>query len=228
MKPYPIALILAALLPSLAAAQVKINPAALAQLAGIAPARPAAVAAAKPVSPPPRRVVRAVKPAPLKPISAKPTPAAPAPAKPISAKPLPAKPTPAAPTPAKPMPAKPMPAKPAVAVPPAPALGTQAPAPVATPQALVVAFAPGSATLPAGTTAALKPFCETRGVIGIDARAPADPSDPSLAMRLSLARALALRDALTSCGVASQNILPRALGSVPGKNDDEAVLGVQK
>ena len=220
MKPYPIALILAALLPSLAAAQVKVNPAALAQLAGIAPARPAAVAAAKPVSPPPRRVVHAVKPAPLKPLA---PPAAPAPAKPISAKPLPAKPTPAEPTPAKPMPAKP-----AVAVPPAPALGTQAPAPVATPQALVVAFAPGSATLPAGTTAALKPFCETRGVIGIDARAPADPSDPSLAMRLSLARALALRDALTSCGVASQNILPRALGSVPGKNDDEAVLGVQK
>ena len=205
MKPYPIALILAALLPSLAAAQVKVNPAALAQLAGIAPARPAAVVAAKPVSPPPRRVVHAVKPAPLKPLA-----------------------PPAAPTPAAPMPAKPMPAKPAVAVPPAPALGTQAPAPVATPQALVVAFAPGSATLPAGTTAALKPFCETRGVIGIDARAPADPSDPSLAMRLSLARALALRDALTSCGVASQNILPRALGSVPGKNDDEAVLGVQK
>ena len=215
MKPYPIALILAALLPSLAAAQVKVNPAALAQLAGIAPARPAAVVAAKPVSPPPRRVIHAVKPAPLKPLA---PPAAPAPAKPISAKPTPAKPTPAAPTPAKP----------AVAVPPAPALGTQAPAPVATPQALVVAFAPGSATLPAGTTAALKPFCETRGVIGIDARAPADPSDPSLAMRLSLARALALRDALTSCGVASQNILPRALGSVPGKNDDEAVLGVQK
>ncbi len=215
MKPYPIALILAALLPSLAAAQVKVNPAALAQLAGIAPARPAAVAAAKPVSPPSRRVIHAVKPAPLKPLA---PPAAPAPAKPISAKPTPAKPTPAAPTPAKP----------AVAVPPAPALGTQAPAPVATPQALVVAFAPGSATLPAGTTAALKPFCETRGVIGIDARAPADPSDPSLAMRLSLARALALRDALTSCGVASQNILPRALGSVPGKNDDEAVLGVQK
>ena len=215
MKPYPIALILAALLPSLAAAQVKVNPAALAQLAGIAPARPAAVAAAKPVSPPPRRVIHAVKPAPLKPLA---PPAAPAPAKPISAKPISA----------KPLPANPMPAKPAVAVPPAPALGTQAPAPVATPQALVVAFAPGSATLPAGTTAALKPFCETRGVIGIDARAPADPSDPSLAMRLSLARALALRDALTSCGVASQNILPRALGSVPGKNDDEAVLGVQK
>ena len=215
MKPYQISLILAALLPSLAAAQVKVDPAALAQLAGIAPARPAAVAAAKPVSPPPRRVIHAVKPAPLKPLA---PPAAPAPAKPISAKPTPAEPTPA----------KPMPAKPAVAVPPAPALGTQAPAPVATPQALVVAFAPGSATLPAGTTAALKPFCETRGVIGIDARAPADPSDPSLAMRLSLARALALRDALTSCGVASQNILPRALGSVPGKNDDEAVLGVQK
>lgn len=212
MRPYPIALILAALLPSLAAAQVKINPAALAQLAGIPPARPAAAPAppAKPAWHPSRRVIRVVKPAPLKPL---PAPAAPAVAKPV---------------PAKAAPAKAAPARPAVAVPPAPALGAPAPAPVATPQALVVAFAPGSATLPAGTTAALKPFCETRGVIGIDARAPADPSDPSLAMRLSLARALALRDALTSCGVASQNILPRALGSVPGKNDDEAVLGVQK
>ncbi|MDD2795155.1 hypothetical protein [Acidocella sp.] len=186
MRPYPIALILAALLPSLAAAQVKVNPAALAQLAGIPPARPAAAPAppAKPAWHPARRVIRVVKPAPLKPL---PPSAAPAMAKPVPA-----------------------------------------PAPVATPQALVVAFAPGSATLPAGTTAALKPFCEARGVISIDARAPADPSDPSLAMRLSLARALALRDALTSCGVASQNILPRALGSMPGKNDDEAVLGVQK
>jgi hypothetical protein len=115
-----------------------------------------------------------------------------------------------------------------VAVPPAPVLGAHTPQPVVTPQALVVDFAPGSASLPAGTGAALKPFCEAHGVIGIDARAPADPSDPSIAMRLSLARALALRDALSSCGVASQNILPRALGSVPGKNEDEAVLGVQK
>ena len=47
-------------------------------------------------------------------------------------------------------------------------------------------------------------------------------------MRLSLARALAVRDALVACGVPSQNILPRALGAVPGQNEDETVLGPEK
>ena len=212
MKPYQIALILAALSPSLAAAQVTVDPAALAQLAGIAPARPAPVAAPKPpVQLAPheaRRVIRSVKPAPVKPLPTIPASTA---AKPVAPTPVVA-----------------VPPGQVVAVPPAPVLGAHAPQPVAAPQALVVDFPPGSASLPAGTGAALKPFCESHGVIGIDARAPADPSDPSVAMRLSLARALALRDALTSCGVASQNILPRALGSVPGMNEDQAVLGVQK
>ncbi len=202
MKPYQIPLILAALLPSLAQAQVTVNPAALAQLAGIAPPPPAQVVA--PVAPPVHRHVvhhhrlemAVVKPAPV--------------AKAI------------------PVVAKPAPVAAAVAVPPAPSLAAPAPKPVAPPHALTVDFAPGSAALPAGTGAALKPFCESGGVISIDARAPADPNDPSVAMRLSLARAFALRDALTSCGVPSQNILPRALGNVAGQNEDETVLGVQK
>ena len=202
MKPYRIILILAALLPAPVAAQVQVNPAALAQLAGVAPTSPKPAPRPKPAPPVKhvwhevRRPMRVVEPAPLRHSPLKPTPIKPAPAS---------------------------------AVPPAPALGAvQAPRPVAPPPALVVAFAPGSASPPAGIGAALKPFCESQGVITIDARAPADPNDPSLAMRLSLARAMALRDALTSCGVASQNILPRALGSVPGMNEDQAVLGVQK
>ncbi|GEM_PF-2361563 len=201
MKPYQIPLILAALLPSLAQAQVTVNSAALAQLAGIAPPPPAQVVA--PMPPPVRHVVHhhrvvvaVVKPVPV--------------------------------TKAIPAVAKPAPIAAAVVVPPAPSLAAPAPKPVAPPHGLTVDFAPGSAALPASTRAALKPFCESGGVIGIDARAPADPNDPSIAMRLSLERALALRDALTSCGVPSQNILPRALGAVAGQNEDETVLGVQK
>jgi len=97
------------------------------------------------------------------------------------------------------------------------------PALPAAPVALV--FAPGSADLPANATAALKPFCTTPGKVAVDARAPNDPSDPSGAMRLSLARALAVQSALASCGVPPQNILPRAQGAVPGQNEDEAVIG---
>lgn len=89
----------------------------------------------------------------------------------------------------------------------------------------MIKFAPGSAALPAGAAASLNPFCQSPGIISIDARAPADPADASGAMRLSLARALALRDALTACGVASANIIPRALGAVPGQDDDETLLG---
>ena len=33
---------------------------------------------------------------------------------------------------------------------------------------------------------------------------------------------------LTACGVASQNILPEALGAVPGQNEDQTVLGIRK
>ena len=39
-------------------------------------------------------------------------------------------------------------------------------------------------------------------------------------MRLSLARALAIRATLSACGVAPQNILPRALGAAPGGAND--------
>jgi hypothetical protein len=54
--------------------------------------------------------------------------------------------------------------------------------------------------------------------------AAADPSDPSAAPRLSMARAFALRDALMACGIPSASIIPRADGA--GKNPDIAHISV--
>jgi len=182
-------------LPALADAQVVVNPAALAQLAGIAPVPKPVAVELPPVIAPHRHAVRrfsthiaAAKPAAplqaaarLAPPSTKPAPLA----APVA-------------TPAKP---------------PAPA---------------ILQFADGSSALPGNAASSLQPFCKSGGIIGIDARAAGDASDPSIAMRLSLARALAVRDALVACGVPSQNILPRALGAVPGQNEDETVLGPEK
>ena len=99
---------------------------------------------------------------------------------------------------------------------------------LAKPTALPIArieFAPGSAALPAGAASVLKPFCAAGGTVSLVARAPADPADPSSAMRLSMARAFAIRDALTSCGVPASGIIPRAAGTVPGADENQALIG---
>ena len=93
------------------------------------------------------------------------------------------------------------------------------------PSLVRIEFGPGSAVLPANAASILKPFCASATMVPVVARAPADPSDPSSAMRLSMARALAIRDALTACGVPSQNVIPRAAGSVPGADNNEALIG---
>ncbi|WP_298213704.1 OmpA family protein, partial [Acidocella sp.] len=90
-----------------------------------------------------------------------------------------------------------------------------------------IAFAPGSADLPAGAGAALKPFCATQRELFVITRAPADPGDPSAAMRLAMARAFAIRDALTACGVKPQYILPRAAGPKPGADNNTALIGTE-
>ena len=191
--------LLAAPLPALA--QVTVNPAALQQLAGIAPPPPVVVEIAEPV-PVVHHWKHTAHVAASKPIEQ----ASARVAAPSAAKPVPPAAAPPVQTAAHvPPPAPPTPAKPA--------------APVA------LVFAPDSADLPANATAALKPFCAAPGKIAVDARAPTDPTDPSGAMRLSLARALTVQAALTACGVPPQNILPRALGAVPGQNEDEAVIG---
>jgi len=172
-----------------ALAQVVFNPAALVQLAGIAPPPPPAVEVPPPA--PAHHVYHHHH--NLMPAVARPVP----------------------------------PPVVAVLARPVPPVVKPAPAPKAlTPVGLV--FAPGSAALPANAAAMLKPYCGDTGVVGIDARAPGDASDPSTAMRLSLARALAVRDALAACGVPAQNIIPRADGAVAGQNDDETLLGPEK
>jgi hypothetical protein len=189
----PAYVFLATLCAPAASAQVTINPAALVQLAGIAPpSSPTCVCAAPLPKHVNHRRVEKLSTAVIRAV-----------AKPILAKPVIAQP--ATPTTIKPAPAAP---------PPKPL------APIS------IRFAPGSAALPAGAAAALAPYCAAPGQVAIDARAPGDPDDPSVAMRLSLSRALAVRDALAACGVPGTRILPRADGAVPGADENQAVVGV--
>ncbi len=138
-------------------------------------------------------------------------------AKPAVFKPVVPAAPPVAPAPV-PVVAKPVvPAAPAVAPVPVPVIAKPVlPAP------LVVTFSTGSAALPGDAGAGLKPFCAAKGAtLIIDAYAPGDPSDPSAAMRLSLNRAFALRQALTACGVPGAQIIPRADGAA-GSNLESA------
>jgi hypothetical protein len=194
-------------LPALARAQVIVHQAALDQLAGVSP--PVVLPAVshrimhKPASHSARVVKRvhvvvasdAVKPA----ISIAP------PEPPVVA---------VASTPAKPyvpLPPTSPPVKQAVARP--------APALPALPGAVVLRFGEAASDLPGGAAAALAPVCKAGAagnMVAIDAYAPPDVNDPSSAMRLSLSRALAVRDALTACGVPATHIFPRADGAAAG------------
>ncbi len=92
-----------------------------------------------------------------------------------------------------------------------------------------VGFAPHSADLPLGAAAALQLLCRQAGaggLVAIDAYAPADSSDKSAPMRLSLSRAMAVRDALVACGVPPSHIIPRADGAVAGHGPDTAIVGL--
>jgi hypothetical protein len=222
-------LILAAsFVPGAAIAQVSVNPAALMQLAGVAVPHPASVPETVPmanhavfvrhrrhVAANATNLKNAVNATKLK--NAANATKVKKPLPPVVV-PVVARPAPVAPkTPAM----VPVAAKPATA-PVAPKLATApaAPKPAPPPAPVDIAFATGSATLPAGAEARLAPFCKISGPIVINARAPADPDDNSQSMRLSLARALAVRASLSACGVASPDILPRALGAAPGGAPD--------
>jgi outer membrane protein OmpA-like peptidoglycan-associated protein len=94
---------------------------------------------------------------------------------------------------------------------------------------VVLRFAAGSADLAPNAAAALQPVCgraKAGGVVAVDAYAPGSASDPSVAMRLSLSRALAVRDALAACGVPAGRIVPRADGDVAGKDTGAAQVSV--
>jgi outer membrane protein OmpA-like peptidoglycan-associated protein len=205
----------AAFVPGAAMAQVSVNPDALTQLAGMPVLPPVAVPETAPKAKHAafvrqHHVTAKVKASPVAPMAA-PLPAVPPPVPaPAIAKPAIAQPAIAQPVVAKPVVPKPVVPSPAPA----------APKPVAPPAPVDITFAAGSATLPTSAQARLAPFCKASGPITINARAPADPDDNSHSMRLSLARALAVRASLSACGVASQNILPRALGAGPGGAND--------
>jgi len=190
------------LMPAGARAQVTVNPAALQQLAGFV----------VPAMPPPPLVVphvlhRAVHKILRRPAVVMATPPSVV-AKPVVLKPVVPPPPAVAPAPV------PVVVKPVPPTPPKPAL----PAP------LVVSFSSGSSTLPGNAGAALQPFCAAKGsTLIIDAYAPGDPSDPSAAMRLSMSRAFALRDALAACGVPGAQIIPRADGAT-GKDLESAKI----
>jgi hypothetical protein len=193
--------------PFAAGAQVIVNQAALDQLAGIPPA---VITAPPEIRQPPHKI--AYRPEIHKHVVA-PPPATTLASSRIAAAPVAPKPAP----PAAPVTPAPSHAQLAVAKP-------VLPKPVAPPPSAAVTFASGASDLPPGITAQLKPFCakDEAGPITIDAYAAADPSDPSAAPRLSMARAFALRDALVACGVPSANIIPRADGT--GKNPDIAQI----
>ncbi|MGE4481799.1 hypothetical protein [Acidocella sp.] len=193
---------LVVLIPAWANAQVSVNPAALQQLRGLPPAASASA---------------------LQPVTAKPpAPAHEQPAAHKHPKPHhPAKPANPAPLPLPP----PSPDSPAVSQPPSPPSAKPVEHKPSAPPVARLAFAPGSSALPADATSILKPFCSPDARVPILTRVPADSTDASGSMRLAMARAFALRDALIACGVKPQNIIPRAIGGTPGADNNEALIG---
>ncbi|HQU02427.1 MAG TPA: OmpA family protein [Acetobacteraceae bacterium] len=189
------------LLSTPAGAQVVVNNAALQQLAGIEPAP--APASVKPVA---HRAPKMIMHRPLARASPRKMPVAVpvvAPVKPPSA--APAKPIIAAVKPA--LPARPLPTAPA---------------------SLSLDFATGSADISPQQAVSLQKFATTLGSaqphFEIDARAPAAAGDPSVARRLSLMRAMAVRDGLVKAGIPQGDILLRALGSEAGAPADSTMV----
>lgn len=188
------------LLPAMGRAQVYVNPAALDQLAGIA--QPAPVVEA-PKPPPRRRVAYRVHARPaVKPAAPMQAPVQ-APVQATSAAVVPKVAPPVAPV---------KPVVPAVVRP-----VYKGP--------VTIDFAAGSAALPADAAARLATVCALPGQVTVDARAADDASDPSASLRLSLARAMAVKAALGSCGVAGTRVLPRALGDVAGADENTVTVG---
>jgi hypothetical protein len=205
--------------PVAARAQVVVHQAALDQLAGIAPVAAVPVVARKVAHRPAARRVKVVKRAGVvlgpsalvgKSMMGSPPPE---PVAKVVAKPAPEKPF---------VPA--VPVKPVVTV----AVAKPAPALPALPGVVVLQFADGDDALPGNAAAALRPVCaaaKSAGFVAIDAYAPADIDDPSAAMRLSLSRAFAVRDALTVCGVPAIHIIPRADGAAGDASTARITIG---
>jgi outer membrane protein OmpA-like peptidoglycan-associated protein len=193
-------------------------------VASVQPAVPAAPSASAPPAGPSRAVALAQPTAPAPQAGAPPTlPAAPQP------------PPPPATVPAAPPPV----ASIAPIQPPAPPANPQAPpAPpivagaatkaAATATGLRLTFANDKSDLSPGSADSIKHFVQTAPsgdttTFNVLAYASGDPNDPSVARRLSLERAIAVRSALMADGVPSSRIYLRALGFEPGRGPPDRV-----
>jgi outer membrane protein OmpA-like peptidoglycan-associated protein len=214
-------------------------PPGVASIRPAAPARRPAVATAQP----PEQVARpAGTPSPAAPpttvATALPTAPAPAAATPATAShpPPPAATLPVAPPAVATLEPIQPPAPPAnAAPPPQPPIDTGAATSAAATQAgLRLTFATGQSDLSLASADSIKHLVQAAPAgdttsFNVLAYASGDPDDPSVARRLSLARAIAVRDVLLVDGVPSSRIYLRALGSQPGQTPldrvDVSVLG---
>ena len=111
----------------------------------------------------------------------------------------------------------------AVAPAPPPVVANAGTTATVTPTGLRMAFDKGQSDLSPASAASIKqlvqgaPHTDTT-TYNVLAYASGDPDDPSVARRLSLARALAVRSALLADGVSSARIYLRALGSQTGSD----------
>jgi hypothetical protein len=125
------------------------------------------------------------------------------------------------------LPAAEKPVPPTIKPSPAPQPAVVKPAPPPVPLIALIHFTSKASGLPGPASAALKPFCGySGGLVTINAYAEADPSDPSLAARLSLDRAFAIRDALIACGLPSARIIPKANGAAKTADPNAALISV--
>jgi outer membrane protein OmpA-like peptidoglycan-associated protein len=131
---------------------------------------------------------------------------------------------------------------PPAAIPSVPANAPPAPPPIATPPSTPavsahpvtasITFSPNQTTLPLSATHNLTALgkqaaASPTATINVLAYAPADAHDPSVARRLSLDRALAIRSVLIAAGVPSSRIYLRALGaSAPAGAANEAQISI--
>jgi outer membrane protein OmpA-like peptidoglycan-associated protein len=208
---------------------------------------PPGIAEARPAPPARRTAVAAAQPAPAARPAGVPPPAT---ASTTVASAQPTAPAPAAPSPQAasqpPPPAATLPvAPPAVASispiqpPPPPSANTAPPPPppidanaattaAATPAGLRLTFATGQSDLSPGSVDSIKHLVQATPTgdtttFNVLAYAGGDPDDPSVARRLSLARAIAVRDVLILAGVPSSRIYLRALGSQAGQAPPDRV-----
>ncbi|HTB47470.1 MAG TPA: OmpA family protein [Acetobacteraceae bacterium] len=213
---------------------------------GVASARPAVPArrptvataqpteqAARPAGSPPAAPSTTL--ATAQPTAPAPAPAAPAPPAASQAAPPAATIPVAPPAVASLTPIQPPPAPVNAAPPPPPPIDANAATTAAATQAgLRLTFATGQSDLSPGSADSIKHLVQTappgdNTTFNVLAYASGEPDDPSVARRLSLARAIAVRDVLLVDGVPSSHIYLRALGSQPGQvptdRVDVSVLG---